>query len=69
MCSMSLTLEETCRSNVVTTRLAISSVERPPYWKMTLRMGRSMAGKMSTGIVLAAIPPIRVMSRDMITNV
>ncbi len=69
MCSMPTTFAVSERSKFVTMRLSISSGERPLYCQTTLTTGRSMYGKMSTGIVAMAVPPRIAMSSAMTTKV
>ena len=54
MCSMSLTVVVSARSNGVMMRPAIWSGGRPWYCKATAMIGMLMLGKMSTGMRSAA---------------
>ena len=59
MCSMSLTVVVSARSNGVMMRPAIWSGGRPWYCQATPMMGMLMLGKISTGMRSAASVPMQ----------
>src|SRR5262249_17335524 len=65
--SMPMTFAVSERSKFVTMRLSISSGERPLYCHTIATTGRSMYGKMSTGIVVIEMPP-RIATSSAITT-
>ncbi len=69
MCSTSLTRVETVRSNGVITRPPMSSADRPVYDQAAAIDGTLMSGKMSAGVVTAAIAPKIKISTAMTMNV
>src|SRR5579863_257623 len=69
MCSMSLTVVVSERSNCVVMRPAIWSGGRPVYCQATAMIGILMFGKMSVGVRIAASGPMMRMSRASTMNV
>src|SRR5436305_3057153 len=69
MCSMPTTLAVNERSKFVTMRLSISSGDSPPYCHTMLTTGRSIYGKMSTGMVAIETAPRIAINSAMTTNV
>ncbi len=69
MCSISLTVVVSARSNGVMMRPTIWSGGKPWYCQATPMMGMLMLGKISTGIRRAASVPMSSMSRAATMNV
>ena len=69
MCSMSLTVVVSARSNGVVMRPPIWSGGSPVYCHATPITGMSMFGKMSVGVRSAASGPMIRISRASTTNV
>ena len=69
ICSISFTIVVMPRSLLAVMRLDISCAERPEYCHTVLTTGILIFGKMSVGVLIAAVTPKMTISIAMTTNV